>query len=909
MIRLYFSCILILATVSNVFSQLTKDNVKIIDDLPRASSSTLNKKSSTNPQACNRDTVEYPRFKASRLFSVAMRKNYSLAQFYSAPQDITVHGFSFYAYAIGTPPVSNKVRVICNLYKAGSDSLPTGTPLRSDTLLVDSTFGGGTLSVIKKSCNFKNPITLNYPYILAVESDSTAVSVGVVSNDYNNKDGDRMNFLCATVSGRWYRGLSLNISGVTFDADMLLHPHVSYKFGNNFTFNDCFDFKDSARFVNGYKSTVCGSIFYNLYNFYPYDWFCNQWNYGEMPWDTYIVKGVNKYNGKGNYKVRLITRVYQWHLTNGSNTVCSDTTEKILYFKPRDPSALTSTNICTGDSANIIVTSDTGTVVQWFKNLSSSKPVHVGELYKLGVPKFNDTFYVKAYNKYQSTCQSNFSTIIIYVNDYPKNPTIRNDSVCQNARANLGAKSSLGYTEWFMDTAKLPFFFGNLLQTTPLTQDVTYFVRTNNSGCFSPSFKSVSAFVDNSFAPEDPITSMDTVICLRPAGNATLKAYNLSNDTIKWYTDASGGSSIATGNSYTYKASSKEIKTIYVEARKSTCASSRLGINVKVSDYPSVSLVFNDEKCKGDTGKVAVVLSGTGNVKWYQTLTGGLPFDKGFAIQYYTLKSKNLFVEVNEDGCVNPARSLVTIKINAYDSITKIDAPLVCGNAKSTLKITPTTNSVKWYEDEFATKLVSSSATFVTPKLLVSTNYYFTVEKNGCKSPITPVLVEVIPLPVAGYTYDFITGHKIRLTAQSTSGVKYLWKMGDGKTYATKLITHSYAKYGTYNVKLIVTSLASGCIDSASQDILFDFSGLRPITEQHSINVFPNPSNGQFTVNLPSDLKTGHLMIMSSDGKLVYSQVLKNNRAVSVEKQFANGIYFLKVEWDNKTSYKKLVME
>ena len=35
-------------------------------------------------------------------------------------------------------------------------------------------------------------------------------------------------------------------------------------------------------------------------------------------------------------------------------------------------------------------------------------------------------------------------------------------------------------------------------------------------------------------------------------------------------------------------------------------------------------------------------------------------------------------------------------------------------------------------------------------------NYYFTVEKNGCKSPINSVLAEVLPLPVAGYNYNFI---------------------------------------------------------------------------------------------------------------------------------------------------------
>ena len=900
----YSITLVLLCFAFNGFSQFSEVKVNITDNLPKANNSgKLYKKSASNPKACARDTVEYPRYKASRLYFVNMKQGYALGQFYGAPQDITVHGFTFYAFVNANPPSSKKVRVICNIYKAGTDSLPTGSPLASDTIEVDSTLGGGLLSNVVKRANFKSPVTVNYPYILTVESDS-ADNTAVVVNDWYNGDGDKRNFFCGTVSGRWYRGLSLNISGRPLDADVLLHPHVSYKFGTDFTFKDCSDFKDSARFKNLAPTNVSGSFFYNIYNFYPYDWFCHQWNYGDLPWNTYEVNGIHDYAGKGNYEVRLISRVFQWHLTNGGNTQCVDTTIKTYYFKPIAPFAVSNTNICRGDSANIIVASDTGTVISWYRNPASTKPVFVGNINRLGIPQVNDTFYVKAVNH---QCESGFTRLIITVNDYPKHPLIKNDSICTGARANLAATSSIGITEWYLDSTRLPMHMGNLLQTNPLTQDQTYFVRANNKGCYSPYFKTVTASVDNAFAPEEPKTSTDTVICLRPKGEAKLSAFSNSNDSIRWYDVPSGGISIASGNYYTYKATSKGTKTFYVEAQKSTCASSRLAIHVTTSDYPSVTTVFNDEKCLGDTAVVGVLLSSFGQVNWFNSSTGGLPIATGSVIKQFTTTSKDLYAEVDENGCANPVRTKVSITINSFDPVTKIDAPLVCGSQTAKLKVTAGTSNIKWYEDAAATKLLASTPDFTTPKLSISTYYYFTVEKNNCKSQVNDVLVEVLPLPIPGFRDSIIKGHKIRFTPYTNSGVKYKWDMGDGNSYTTKLVSHGYALYGSYMVKLTVTSLTSGCSDSLSRYVLFDFSGIKPI-DNGSIMVNPNPASGQFKISLREGVKSGMVSIISNNGQVVYRSQLSNQSEITLKENLSSGIYVIKVDSERGSAYTRLMI-
>lgn len=891
--KYYFQLFVLLLLSGFAYGQFTSPGLIIKDNLPKTGRILHYKKSVSSPKSCSQDTVEYPRYKATGFNSITVKKNYSLGQFYGAPQDITVHGFTFFSWVASNPPSDKKIRLICNLYKAGKDSLPTGTPLRSDTVIIDSTFGGGLLSVLEKRANFKTPITLNYPYIITVESDSVNLNAGVVANNWSKGDGDKTNFLCGSVGGKWYRGLNLNIGGTKLDADMQFYPYVTYNFGTDFTVPDCFDFKDSAKFKNNSKTNVSGSIFYNRYAFWQYEQWCNMWNYGDKPGNYYLINGVNKYSAKANYKVRLITTLYQWRQNNN----CRDTTEKIMYFKPTDPIAISNTKICKGDSANILVQSDTGTVIKWYKNASDTVPVFTGTYNRLGIPTANDTFYLRAYNY---TCKSALSQLVISVNEYPKHPTIKNDSICTGAKANLEAKSNIGTTEWFTDSTKLLFYVGNVLQTGVLTNNISYYVRSNNNGCKSPFYKTVTAYVNNDFAPDEPTISADTIICLRPKGKAVLRAFSKSNDSLRWFSTPSGGSIIGSGNKYTYTPTAKGVITIYVEAQKQTCASSRLGINITTSDYPSITQIFEDERCKGDTAQIGVLLSAIGNVKWYDASSSGNLIAEGSVIRYFTNISKTLYAQADENGCINPVRKAVNIKINVIDSVTSVDIPIVCGSNSAKLSVTAGSSIIKWYEDPELTKLLYTGAKYTTPILLVSTNYYYTVEKNGCVSPVNKVLVEVLPLPVVEFKYEYISGHRVRFTPYTTTGVTYKWIMGDGNIYTSRFVTHQYAVYGTYKVKLIMTNITSGCVDSTSVDVPFDFSGTEKVSKS-IIRVYPNPSFGTISLNYPENLKISRVIMINNLGKIVMNIDTDDLKNIKIDNSLPKGIYYLKTETDQGT--------
>ena len=334
--KLLFMAIAFMLSLSS-FAQLTSNNVQIKDDFAKVKLNEVNnKRSATSPKVCGIDTVEFPRYRGTAYFAVNVSGGRALGQLYDCPTSLTLSGFTFYAYVSTNPPTAKRMNIICNVYNAGTDSLPSGTPLRSDTLTIDSTFGGGVLSRIEKHASFK-PITLNGKYILTIETDSMTMNAGVVTNSYTAGNGRGHNLNCGSINGLWYNGRNLNIGNVRFDCDVLLHPHVKYNFGTDFTINsNCYNVADSVKFVNQSPNNMAGSPIYNRYEFFNIGYISHNWNSGVSPFSNFT--GVNygtKYTTKQNYNVRLISRVYGYRGPNFNG--CVDTTIKPLYFKPEVP--------------------------------------------------------------------------------------------------------------------------------------------------------------------------------------------------------------------------------------------------------------------------------------------------------------------------------------------------------------------------------------------------------------------------------------------------------------------------------------------------------------------------------------------------------------------------------------------
>ncbi len=789
------------------------------------------------PHACIQDTSRFPIYGTTAYNSITISNGRALGQFYGAPQSITVSGFQFYGFANIPNPVRNVVvRVRCNLYKAGLDSLPSGLPLASDTLDLDTVMGTSIpLARITRSAVFNSPVTLNYPYIIVVECDSSTVSAAVVSNSWTASNGAGRNLGCGSISGKWYRCMSLNIGGVPFNAHLQYYPYVKYNFGTNFSTNyTCFPLTDTMRFTNAAPDNVSGSIFYNYYVYYNLQQYSHRWNYlgfGEV----YAVDWKYKYTTKKNYDVRLISTVYQF----GAGDQCIDTTIKTIYYKPDKPVLKKVPNYCKGDSAVFELGAlEVSTTYKWYKTSSSSTPFHTGTRYVIQNVSSNDTFFIQGQN---GSCVSTLLQVNMGVYEYPLISSTKNDSICSGAVANLQAKASAGRLEWFTQSSGgLMVYMGEDLQTGKLSKDTSFYVQANNMGCLNKAGRIiVTAYVSNNFAPNPPTVPGDTTICLLPSRQHSITITNYT-DTLRWYNFATGGSYFQKGSTHSFTPATRGTYSYYVESWNGVCGSGRSAVNVIVEHYPALFGLTGDTICKGENAMPFASVP-WGQLYWYASKSSGIPDYAGknpvitglLATKYYYLKTQ-------EGVCLSGILDSAKLTVNASPVPTSATALSVCFKALGTFEVKIPAGTVEWFDDTSASQPIYTGSKLDVGIVLSNLTYYYQTGDKGCYSPKTPLTLTVKPRPTAGFTYTILWQHRLSVVPISTAGLTNVWHWGDGQTSSGNSQIHPYAQAGNYNVMLVATSTTNACRDTAIVPIAMNHVGVK-LVQVPGIGVKPVP--------------------------------------------------------------------
>ncbi|MBL7812662.1 MAG: T9SS type A sorting domain-containing protein [Bacteroidetes bacterium] len=830
-----------------VTAQFVSDGRKITGSLDVPVAKNPGTRSASKPQACKSDTSMFPRYGTTGYYTLTIRNGSSLGQFYGANQNMTVSGFTFYGYALTPTPVRNvNIRVRCNLYKAGADSLPSGTPLASDTITLDTVQGSNILlSRITRMAVFKKPVTLNYPYILVVECDSTAVSGVVVTNNWVNKDGKKKNIGCGSVSGKWYRCLQLNISGVQFDADMQYYPYVKYDFGTDFTItNQCYNGLDTVRFQNAWKNNVSSQAYYNYYIYYNLPQFSHRWNY-DGNGDYYTVEGKYKPTSRKNFNVRLISTVYSY-----MSGQCQDTTTKTVYFKPDKPTLKKPARACRGDSTTVDIVANSGTTVKWFKNPADTGAFFTGTSYKIKNAQKNDTFYVRVDNV---SCQSPMVRIDFTVYDYPSDPVVRNDSICKGAVANLQAKTNLGNLEWFDDVAGGTLrYSGSDIQTGKLASDSFYYVQANNSGCLNKSGRiKVGAYVSNSFAPSSPVITADTSGCYSSGQSFTLRAsHSDPADTLRWYDVSVGGKPIAKGDSFAFTPGGRNDYQYFVETWNGVCGSGRSSSTVHILAAPDVYGATGDTICPGDSARPYLSVP-WGAAHWHLTATDNTPVFTGKRPAFGGLNgNQNYFIRTSEGICQGGGTDSVRILVNTPPAPTSATANSVCAKAPGVFEVKVPYGAVNWYEDSVTTTPLLTGSLYNYGMMLSNVTLYYETTYKGCASKRKPLTVVIKPRPTAGFTWALQWQNRLVCTPISTTNTTFQWYWGDGQNSSGLPGAHQYAAKGSYTVKQVATSTANGCKDTADIPVLVDHTNVKTWSGAH-FKLYPIPVQAGELLHFP----------------------------------------------------------
>ena len=415
--------------------------------------------------------------------------------------------------------------------------------------------------------------------------------------------------------------------------------------------------------------------------------------------------------------------------------------------------------------------------------------------------------YTITYNRSSTgLCPAYASNTTVTINASPTISSSTPGSRCGTGSVLLGATSSTGTVYWWdSPTGGTNLASGNTYNTPAITGTTTYYADpVTVNGCVAATRTAVTATV----LPIPTITST-TPGSVCGTGAVALSA-TASAGTISWFTAATGGTAVATGNSYSPTISSTT--TYYVEATSGGCTSaSRTAVTGTVNPVPTITSTTPGATC----GTGTVVLGATasaGTLSWFAASTGGSSLGTGTSFTTPSISSNTTYyVQATNNGCTS-ARSAVLASVVGSPSISSVSAGTYCGPGSMTLSVTPSAGaSITWYSVSTGGTSLGTGNSFTTPVLSSSATYYAQATVGSCTQPSrTAVTATIYPIPVVNITADYCSvAGKTVLTA--TGGMlAYAWNTGA----TTQSIEVDQA--GRFKVTVLSSSL---CVASDSLQV------------------------------------------------------------------------------------------
>ncbi len=324
-------------------------------------------------------------------------------------------------------------------------------------------------------------------------------------------------------------------------------------------------------------------------------------------------------------------------------------------------------------------------------------------------------------------------------------PVAGNVQACAGSSVTLTATGAANTTfSWYTAASGgTPIFTGSSFTTPVLNAGTTYYVAASRPGCTDQSERTPVNIIVNQIPAAPVIANSEVTVC--PGQQATFTAQGIAGVSVRWYTAATGGTPVFTGNTFTTSALTANT-TYYAEAvAGGTCVSAtRTAVTATISPLPANPSLTDATVtvCRGDAATFTIASPVNGVIyRWYTAATGGTPAFTGTSFTTPALTaSRNYYVEAeNVTGCTSAQRAQATATVSALPANPVLATNNLTINAGQTATITvsnaQTGITYRWYTSEAAATPVFTGVTYTTPALYTNTTYYVEgVNAAGCPS-------------------------------------------------------------------------------------------------------------------------------------------------------------------------------
>jgi hypothetical protein len=195
--------------------------------------------------------------------------------------------------------------------------------------------------------------------------------------------------------------------------------------------------------------------------------------------------------------------------------------------------------------------------------------------------------------------------------------------------------------------------------------------------------------------------------------------------------------------------------------------------------------------------------------------------------------------------------------------------------------------------------------------LITTTNY-------ACKDSLTKNIV-VKNNPNIGSMVGDSNGVKtstpyVYAVAQQTNH-SYLWSITNGiilSGQGTNIATLQWLNNGKGKIKVEITDVW-GCSDTTTKEVNIGSVGIKVNEEFEKLNIYPNPNNGVFNIELNSDKKTIlEISMINTLGQTLWTKLIEQNEGankMSISPKVPSGVYKLILHSNNQETHKTIIIK
>jgi hypothetical protein len=326
------------------------------------------------------------------------------------------------------------------------------------------------------------------------------------------------------------------------------------------------------------------------------------------------------------------------------------------------------------------------------------------------------------------------------------------------------------------------------------------------------------------------------------------------------------------------------------------CTATTTGVVVQNGTY-SVNLTGVDNFCSFNGASATAVAVGGGTAPY--SFSWGAPLSSATTSSVNNLATGIYNVTVSDaNGCT--ATNTVTVtSINAGPNLSVAQTNVSCfGDSDGAVDLTvnaSTAVSIGWSNGVNSEDLANLAAGDYTVVI---------VDANGCIASTTVAISQPSPIVVTGVSTPTSTntGSASAQVSGGTPPYTYAWNNGGTTQTINNLLP------GTYNVTITDNN---NCTNNGTIDVQ-QFTGTIDLASLTTFELYPNPSKGEFTVDVTFNMaENAEVIIMNVVGQRVWSQQIEGEqfRLPINLSDVASGVYFVMITTEQGRAVKRIVIE